>query len=154
MTISKYKNVEELQENSIFSYQNLAVTIDTLEEMKLLLERRRDIAQEGMIAMQYHAAGMQYESELEYLHEEFEKLEELIYQTKQLIFNFYPEYLTDKDKDFIQGKQITFVDSTGGKTGDDAVVGTMSFQKKLRKKHQSYDDYLINLTEQHKESDN
>jgi hypothetical protein len=128
MSISKYSNVDEFQDNSIFSYQQIENTLDNLEEMKLLMNRRRSIAQEGMQALEYSAQGMRYEAELEYLHEEFEKLEELIYQATQLKLNFYPEYCSESDKQNVQSRTVTFTDHSGGKTGDDAVIGTATFK--------------------------
>jgi hypothetical protein len=130
MSVSKYRRVEDLQEDSIFSYQNIQETLETLEEMKLLMNRRRTIAQEGMEAFEYSAQGMQYEAELEYLHEEFEMLEELIFQATQLKLNFYPEYCSESDKQNVQSRTVTFTDHSGGKTGDDAVIGTATFKTK------------------------
>jgi isopentenyl diphosphate isomerase/L-lactate dehydrogenase-like FMN-dependent dehydrogenase len=146
MSVNKYRNVEDLQEDSIFSYQNIQETIDTLEEMKLLMNRRRNIAQDGMEAFEYSAQGMQYEAELEYLHEEFERLEELIFQATQLKFNFYPEYCTEYEKQNAQSGTVTFTDHSGGKTGDDAVVGTATFKvKKTVTKDKSVKDIADDL---------
>jgi hypothetical protein len=130
LTVSKYNTVDQLRDDSIFSYEQIEKTLDTLEEMVLILRRRQSIAREGMKAMEYSAQGMQYEAELEYLHDEFDKLNELIYQTCRLKLNFYPNLCSDDEKKEANSRSVTLTDHSGGKTGDDAVIGKATFEDK------------------------